>query len=125
MRSEAATFTNPEVCQLLDEDLEEVELTAVLHAHLVGVGQHCVVHPWFHFLLSSVSCLTFLPLLRELNCDKRREQMSVHGGPFTTKWLVCMDKLEQCIFWNLSLLEMCIHLGNCHANPLAHSCLPV
>ena len=36
--SEAATFTYPEVSQLLDKVLEEVELIVVLDVHLVGVG---------------------------------------------------------------------------------------
>ena len=54
--SEAATFTHLEVCQLLDEAREEVELMVVLHSHLVDVGQRRVGLPWLHFLLSPGSC---------------------------------------------------------------------
>ena len=57
MWSETATFTYPVVCQLLDEALAvEVELMAVVPGHLVGMGQHCVGHPWLHSLPSSDSC---------------------------------------------------------------------
>ena len=56
MWSEAASFTYPVVCQLLDEALAEVELMAVAFGHLVGVGQHCVGHPWLDSLPSSDSC---------------------------------------------------------------------
>ena len=73
MWSETATFTYPVVCQLLDEALAEVELMAVVPGHLVGVGQHCVGHPWLHSLPSSDPCLSILPLVCKDDYVRRGE----------------------------------------------------
>ena len=83
MWSETATFTNPVVCQLLDEALADVELMAVALGHLVDVGQHCVGHLWLHFLLPYVFCLRFLPLVCKDNCVRRGENRC-QWGPSTT-----------------------------------------
>ena len=105
MWSEAATFTNPEVCQLLDKALEEVEPMAVLHGHLVGVDQHHVGHPWFHFLPSYVSCWRALPLVCEHDYVRRggnRCQCTKNLSPLSGR---VYGQVGAVYSWKLSNLE--------------------